>query len=94
MRQRGIDARSAYDLRQQGWTDAALLHNAAAHGRVLVTHNISHFVNLHRAYLAEGRPHAGIVVTPVRPIGTLLSRLVTLHETTTVEEMGNTLRFL
>jgi len=34
------------------------------------------------------------VVTPVRTIGTLLTRLMTLHETTTVEEMGNTLRFL
>jgi hypothetical protein len=60
----------------------------------LVTHNISHFVNLHRAYLTEGRSHAGIVVTPIRPIGTLLARLVTLQETTTVEAMGNTLRFL
>ena len=63
-------------------------------GRVLVTHNISHFVTLHRSYLAEGRSHAWIVVTPVRPIGTLLTRLIALHETTTAEEMASTLRFL
>jgi hypothetical protein len=94
LRQRGIDAQSVYDLRQQGWTDAALLHAAAAHGRVLVTHNISHFVTLHRAYLAEGRPHAGIVVSPVRDIGTLLTRLATLHATTSIEEMRHPLRFL
>lgn len=94
MRERGIDVHHVYDLQQQGWTDAALLHDAAVHGRVLVTHNISHFVTLHRSYLAEGRPHAGIVVTPVRPIGTLLTRLVTLHETTSADEMHNTLRFL
>lgn len=74
--------------------DAALLQDAADQGRALATHNISHFVTLHRSYLAEGRPHAGIVVTPVRPIGTLLTRLIALHETTTAEEMAITLRFL
>jgi hypothetical protein len=94
LRQRGIDAHNVYDLQQHGWTDAALLQGAAAQGRVLVTHNISHFVTLHRSYLAGGQTHAGIVVTPVRPIGILLARLIMLHETTTAEEMANTLRFL
>lgn len=94
LRQRGIDAYSVYDLQRQGSTDAVVLQEAAGQGRVLVTHNISHFVTLHRSYLADGRSHAGIVVTPVRPIGTLLTRLVTLHETTTAEEMASALRFL
>jgi hypothetical protein len=49
---------------------------------------------LHRVYLTEGRLHAGIIVTPMRPIGMLLTRLVTLHTTTSMEEMRNTLRFL
>lgn len=91
---RGIDAHSVYDLQQEGWTDAAQLQDAATHGRVLVTHNISHFVNLHRSYLTEGRSHAGIVVTPVRPIGTLLTRLMALHETIIADDMRNALRFL
>ena len=90
----GIDAHNVYDLRQQGWADAALRQSSAADGRVVVTHNIRDFVALHHTYLAQGRSHAGIVVTPVRTIGTLLTRLITLHETTTVEEMNNTLRFL
>ncbi|THJ25532.1 MAG: hypothetical protein CAF45_000410 [Nitrospira sp. CG24E] len=42
LRQHGIDAHNVYDLQQQGWTDAALLQHAAAHSRVLVTHNIRH----------------------------------------------------
>lgn len=71
-----------------------VLQEAAGQGRVLVTHNISHFVTLHRSYLADGRSHAGIVVTPVRPIGTLLTRLITLHESAAAEETANTLRFL
>jgi len=91
LRQRGIDVHNVYELHQQSWMDVAILQDAAAHGRVVVTHNIGHFVTLHQFYLSEDRPHAGIVVTPVRPIGTLLARLVTLHETTTSEEMANTL---
>jgi hypothetical protein len=94
LRTRGIDAHNVYDFQQQGWSDAALLQSSAATGRVLVTHNIHDFVALHHAYLAEGRVHAGVVVTPVRPIGTLLARLVMLHESTTAEDMRNTLRFL
>lgn len=94
LRTRGIDAHNVYDLRQQGWSDAALLQSSAADGRVVVTHNIRDFVALHHTYLAQGRSHAGIVVTPVRTIGTLLTRLMTLHETTTAKEMGNTIRFL
>jgi hypothetical protein len=94
LRTRGVDAHNVYDLRQQGWSDAALLQSSAADGRVVVTHNIRDFVALHRTYLAQGRSHAGIVVTPVRTIGTLLSRLLTLHETTSADDMRNTLRFL
>jgi hypothetical protein len=94
LRARGIDAYSVYDLRQQGWSDAALLQSSAADGRVVVTHNIRDFMVLHHTYLSQGRSHAGIVVTPVCTIGTLLTRLMTLHETTTTEEISNTLRFL
>lgn len=94
LRPRGIDAHNVYDLQQQGWSDAALLQSSTATGRVLVTHNIRNFVVLHHAYLTKGHAHAGIVVTPVRPIGTLLARLVMLHESTTTEDMRNTLRFL
>jgi Domain of unknown function (DUF5615) len=94
LRARGIGAHNVYDLRRQGWTDAALLQSSAADGRVLVTHNIRDFVALHHTYLAQGRSHAGIVVTPVRTIGILLTRLMTLHEKATDEEMSNTLRFL
>jgi Domain of unknown function (DUF5615) len=94
LRTRGIEAHNVYDLQQQGWPDAALLQSSAESGRVLVTHNIRDFMALHHAYLAERRVHAGVVVTPVRPIGTLLARLVMLHEHTTADDMRNTLRFL
>jgi hypothetical protein len=94
LRARGIDTHNVYDLRQQGWSDAALLESSAAAGRVLVTHNIRDFMMLHQTYLVQGRVHAGIVVTPVRAIGTLLTRLVILHESIAPDDIRNTLRFL
>ncbi|MBK5280626.1 MAG: DUF5615 family PIN-like protein [Nitrospiraceae bacterium] len=45
LRARGIDAHNVYDLRQQGWSDAALLQSSAAAGRVVVTHNIRDFAS-------------------------------------------------
>ena len=94
LRVRGIDAESVYDLHQQGWSDAALLQYSTAAGRVLVKHNVGDFVTLHRSYVTQGQLHAGIVVTHVRYVGSLLTRLVTLHEASSSEEMNNTLRFL
>lgn len=94
MREQGIDALSVYDVHQQGWTDAALLAYAASQNRVLLTHDIRHFVTLHHQYLAEGRSHAGILVTNERYIGQLLDRLDALIQAVTAEEMTKTLRFL
>jgi len=94
LRERGIDALSFYDMHQQGCADATLLAYAASQNCILLTHNIRHFVTLHRQYLAEGRSHAGILVTNERYIGQLLDRLLALIQVVTAEEMMKTLRFL
>ena len=94
MRWRHIDATSIYDINQRGWDDESVLAHAAREGRVLVTHNIRHFVALHRCYLAEGRTHAGIVLTTNRYIGRLMEALLSLTEATTPEEMASQIRFL
>jgi len=90
----GIDALSVYDVRQQGLDDPAVLAYAASQGRVLLTHNIRHFVVLHHRFLAEGRSHAGILVTNETYIGRLLTRLLTLLPTVTSDDMTNHIRFL
>jgi hypothetical protein len=94
LRQRGLDAVSVYDLNQQGLSDEAILEQAAGQQRVLLTHNIRHFVALHRQYLAKGRSHSGIVVTNERYIGRLIERVLAFASTVPAEEVGNQVRFL
>lgn len=94
MRRRHIDATSVYDIKQQGWDDESVLTYAAREIRVLVTHNIRHFVALHRRYVSEGRTHAGIVLTTERYIGRLQEALLNLTEGTTGEDMTGQIRFL
>lgn len=94
LRRHHIDALSVYDIQQPGLLDEAVLDYAARHGRVLLTHNIRHFVALYQRYLAEARNHAGIVLTNEPYIGRLLDRLLPFVQTTSAEEMINQIRFL
>lgn len=89
-----MDALSVYDLQQQGRTDAAILEYAASQQRVLLTHDIRHFLELHQQYTAEGLTHAGILLTNERYIGGLIQRLITLAEAVTAEEMRGQVRFI
>lgn len=47
----------------RGIADRDLLALAASAGRALVTENVGDFMRLHRAWVAEGRTHAGLVFT-------------------------------
>jgi hypothetical protein len=61
---------------------------------VLVTFNVAHFAALHAEWLAQGRHHAGIVVSSQRPIGSLVRRLLHLAATLDAEAMCDRLEFL
>lgn len=70
LRERGHDVvalqeepRSVRDL-----PDELLLVEASRRGRTIVTYNARDFVHLHRAFLASGRSHSGIVVVSSRAI--------------------------
>mgnify|MGYP001595204931 FL=1 len=89
-----MDALSVYDLQQQGRTDVAILEYAASQQRVLLTHDIRNFLELHQQYAAEGLTHAGILITNERYIGRLIQRLITLAEAVTAEEMREQVKFI
>ena len=89
-----MDAVSVYDVQRRGLDDPAILDYAVSQRRVLLTHNIRHFVALHHRFLAEGRTHAGILVTNETYIGRLLARLLDFLAATTAEDMTNQIRFL
>lgn len=75
-------------------TAAAEIDGAAAAGRVLLTFNVAHFAALHAAWLAQGRHHAGIIVSLQRPLGDLLRRLRHLANTLDADALRDRLEYL
>ncbi len=63
LRARGVDVMTAHEAGMIERTDRDHLEFAAAQGRSLCTFNIGDFYELHTAYLAQGKMHAGIIVS-------------------------------
>jgi len=96
LRQHGIDAQTTNELRLGGVDDEAQLEAARDAGRVLVTNNICDFVPLHERWVAEGRPHGGIIVFPqqVFSVGETVRRVARLVHTLSADEMRIRLEWL
>jgi hypothetical protein len=94
LRQAGIDAISTLEANRLRSPDREQLEWAHAEGRVLISYNVSHFAQLHRAWLASGRHHSGLVVSTQRPIGEAVKRILKLAQTFSREEMLDRLEFL
>jgi predicted nuclease of predicted toxin-antitoxin system len=58
----GLDVVATVEEGHAGWPDAEQLAWAAGQSRVVVTYNRDDFVELTRAALAAGKPHAGVLV--------------------------------
>jgi hypothetical protein len=94
LRRAGVAALSTPESRRVGQSDESQLVFAVGEGMVLVTFNVAHFAALHAEWLAQGRHHAGIVVSSQRPIGSLVRRLLHLAATLDAEAMCDRLEFL
>jgi len=90
----GLDAISTTDAGRGGKSDESQLDWATSENRVLVTFNVGHFARLHSVRIAEGRHHAGIIVSSQRPIGDVIRRLLHLASTLDAESMRDRLEFL
>jgi predicted nuclease of predicted toxin-antitoxin system len=90
LRDRGLDAVCPSEIGRRGVTDEEHLRFATAEGRVLVTFNVRDFVILARRFAAEGREHAGIVVSSQLPAPEVCRRLLRLRlARRSAEEMLN-----
>jgi len=94
LRQAGYDAASVSDLERKGLSDEEQLIFAAAEGRAIITHNIQDFAPLAELYFERNLPHAGIIVARQFEKGELLRRVLHLLETSTPDDLANTLRFV
>jgi len=96
LRARGIEATTVLEEQKVGESDRAQLEYAWQTKRVLYSFNVSDFCRLHKEYLTDGRPHAGIVVVNRQrySVGEQLRLLLKLADTTPAKDMMSTLLFL
>ncbi len=94
LRRAGFDAISTIEAGRGGQTDQSQLDWASSENRVLFTFNVGHFASLHSMRIAQGRHHAGIIVSSQRPIGDVIRCLLHLADTLYAESMRDRLEYL
>ena len=85
LRSAGFDVATAYELQCADFDDEQLLEHCARTGRTLLTNNAVDFMPIARMWQAQGRAHAGLVLTSDATfprhraaVGSLISALTTL----------------
>ena len=97
LRQRGYQAASVASVGTQGFSDEEQLAFAASRGWTILTYNKKDFAILAQCWYAEGRTHAGIVLSrqfSARMTGELLRQTCNLIDRVSAAEMWNTVRDL
>ncbi len=96
LRLRGVDVETALDAHLIAHSDDEQLAYAASVGRTLYTFNVSDFIQLHSAYMAEGHAHAGIIFGQQQRygVGEQMRRLRRLIALRSLEAMQNNFEFL
>lgn len=95
LRPHGFDILSTRDANNLGKADRSQLLFATEQQRTILTHNRSDFENLHRAWLAEQQPHAGIIVANRRASASdLTRRVMKLLNLFTIDEIRNQLLYI
>jgi hypothetical protein len=94
LRLRGFDVVSVRERGQDDLPDEVQLMRAADQGRCIITFNLRHFRSLHIRWLAEGRTHAGIVVSTQIPLGEFLRRCYVLLSSYTPAMLSNQILWL
>jgi hypothetical protein len=96
LRSRGIEVATVLDEGMVGESDRDQLEYAWQTKRVLYTFNVADFCRLHKEYLTEGKPHAGIIVVYRQrySVGEQLRLLLRLADLNSANDMINNLLFL
>ncbi len=96
LRARNVDVITALEAWMIEREDAEHLDYATEQGRVLCSFNVGDFYRLHRDYLAQGKPHAGIILMRQKyySIGEQMRRILKLMASTSAAEMKNWVEFL
>jgi Domain of unknown function (DUF5615) len=96
LRSRDVDVLTVGEAGRVGESDEAQLIWTTEQGRVLYSSNIGDFCQLHNAFIAEGRTHAGILLVSQQrySVGEKLRGILRWIAAKSAEEMVNQLEFL
>lgn len=96
LRSRSVTVITAFDAGLIEKSDELQLAFAAEHGCVLYTFNVSDFYRLHSVWVAAGREHGGMILSPQQrfSVGEQLRRILRLRAATTTVMMRNQVEFL
>lgn len=94
LRNSAVDVLSTLEAQRTGEPDESQLLWATSESRALVTFNVGDFVRLHSDWMAQGRGHAGIVVSSQRSLSDTLLRLKNLANHLDEVSMRDRLEFL
>jgi Domain of unknown function (DUF5615) len=92
-REAGFDAGATPEVDRLGSPDESQLEWSTLQGRILLTFNVADSARLHNAWVTQGRRHAGIIVSPQRPVGVVLRRLLHLAEMLSADDMTDRLEY-
>jgi len=96
LRARGVDVITALDAGMIEREDVDHLDYATQQGRVLCSFNVGDFYHLHSDYLAQGKPHAGIILMRQQyySVGEQMRCILKLMASKSADEMKNWGEFL
>jgi len=96
LRARGVDVITALDAEMIERKDREHLDYATQQDRVLCTFNAGDFYRLHTDYMANNKPHSGIIVMRQQhySVGEQMRRLLRLMANKSAEDMKNWIEFL
>lgn len=95
LRSRQVDVTTVNETQTEGLIDEEQLRLATTQNRVLYSHNIGDFCQLHTEFLIGEESHAGIaLISQDYSVGEQVKVIMELTANKTAEEMVNQLEFL
>lgn len=97
LRTQNIDFITISEAGLEGASDEDQLQYATVQGRVLYSFNIKHYTALSKAFLQQGRSHAGIILAEQHrrfSVGEQMRRLIAIATTLSDEEIRDQIVFL
>jgi predicted nuclease of predicted toxin-antitoxin system len=89
LKNRGYYAITTSDMGFKGKTDREQIEYAIQNQLTILTHNRVDFEEINLDLYNKGEEHFGIIISPMRPIQELFSRLIVILNELSAEEMKN-----